>query len=95
MNKQKLAHARNLLRSFKGDAYVFGLDCFPELGTQAASLGTRASVVISGFGRPWGPPLHRAVMNALEAAGVDMVGELIPGTAPNAPQEDELRLAES
>jgi alcohol dehydrogenase len=95
MNDQGQVRAHDLLRQFKGDAYVFGLDCFSELGRQAASLGQRASVVISGFGKPWGFPLHRAVMDTVDAAGVTMAGELIPGAAPNAPREDVLRLAES
>ena len=91
----KEQRAAELLREFKGDTYTFGLDCFDALGPAAASCGARAAVVVSGCGKPWGPPLHEAVRAALDASGVALAGELIPGPKPNAPVADVLRIADA
>lgn len=94
MNNGK-EHARKLLRTFKGDHYVFGLDCFDRLGAVTARLGGRAAVVTSGMGKDWGPPLHDRTRSALRAGGVELSGELIRGARPNAPYEDVLRVADA
>ena len=89
-NKQ----AADLLREFKGARFTFGLGCFSELGPATAAFGTRAAVVASGFGKPWGPSLHAEIADALAAAGVEIAGEIIPGAKPNSPMEDVFRVAE-
>jgi len=90
---EKKAWAARQLREFKGDNYLFGLGCLERLGELVSSLGRRAAVVVSGVGKAWGTPLHEAVKDSLEARGVDWLGELIPGTRPNAPFEDVRRIA--
>ena len=87
--------ARQLLKAFKGDDFINGLGCFHRLGEQAAALGKRAAVVTSGVGKDWGRPIHDATRKALDAAGVDMAGEPIPGARPNAPREDVFRIADA
>ncbi|MCX5671233.1 MAG: iron-containing alcohol dehydrogenase [Planctomycetota bacterium] len=87
--------ARQLLTQWRGDRYVFGLGCFARLGELAVALGRRASVVASGVGKPWGPPIHDAARASLAAAGVELAGDLIPGAANNSPREDVSRIAES
>lgn len=87
------AQAYALIREFKGDAYVHALHCFGQLGAQAASMGRRASVVISGFGKPWGPALHQETREALDAAQVEIAGPFIEGAQPNSPREDVFRIA--
>ena len=91
--QEKKEQAASLLREFKGDTFVFGIDCFDALGDAAAGFGARASVVTSGTGKAWGTPIHEATRRALEAAGVRMAGDLIPGAQPNAPREDVFRIA--
>lgn len=91
----KKTQARRLLDEFKGERYVSGLGCFERLGGLAASMGRRASVVTSGFGKPWGPALHDATRATLRASGVALAGDLIRGARPNAPREDVLRIAAS
>ena len=93
MTNDNKTRARALLREFKGDSYISGLNCFDRVGEQAASLGKRASVVTSGVGKPWGAPLHAATRAALDAAGVTLAGDPIKGARPNAPMEDVLRIA--
>jgi len=86
-------HAAELLTAWKGDDYSFGLGNLDRLGAYAAESGSKAAVVASGMGRPWGPPLHERVEKALLGAGVSIVGGLIRGPRPNAPREDVLKIS--
>ena len=85
--------ARELLRGFKGDDYVFGPGCFGRLGGLVAPLGKRAAVVAGGTGKDWGRTVHAKTRESLAAAGVEIAGEIIPGARPNAPREDVRRIA--
>ena len=93
--------AAELLRRFKGDAYVCGIGCFDRLGELAVSCGRaaagsqapRAAVTVGGWGKQWGEPIHAAARASLAAAGVEVAGELIRGARPNAPREDVFRIA--
>ena len=93
--QEKMTRAAGLLREFKGNDYVFGLDCFDRLGKLTAPLGQRVAVVASGVGRSWGPALHDATNRTLAAAKLELAGELIAGPRPNAPFADVHRLATS
>jgi alcohol dehydrogenase class IV len=84
--------AGSLLAQFKGDSYVFGLNCYARIGQQVAGLGKRAAVVADGVGQDWAASLHSETADSLRAAGVEIAGELIPGAAPNAPREDVSRI---
>ena len=86
-------HAAEMLRRFKGDTYAFGLGCFDRLGGLVAGVGRRAAVIAGGWGKDWGRAIHDATRASLAGAGVDVVGELIPGARPNSPAEDVLRIA--
>ena len=90
----KQNEARELLREFKGDDYVFGLGCFDRLGELVAGLGKRASVVMDGIGQDWALPIQEKTGALLAAAGVEMAGEMIPGARPNAPRDDVRRIAD-
>lgn len=92
---EKKREAAGLLRRFKGDSYIYGLGCFGRLGELAGSLGARAAVVTSGFGKEWGKPIHDATRVALDKAGVKLAGEPIRGARPNAPREDVFRIADA
>lgn len=91
----KKREAARLLREWRGEAYVFGIGCFGRLGELAARFGRRATVIASGVGKPWGPPIHEATRAALAAAGVTPAGDLVPGAKPNSPREDVFRIAEA
>ncbi len=90
--KQK---AREQLGQFKGDSYVFGLHCLDRVGQLARGLGSRAAVVMDGLGQDWARPVQQAVADSLQAAGVQLAGEMIPGAHPNAPREDVQRIADA
>lgn len=91
--EQHKKRAATWLYEFKGNRYIHGLDCYLRLGGLVAPLGSRVSVVISGFGKSWGPDLHEETRAALEAASLECAGEFIAGVRPNAPREDVFRVA--
>ncbi len=89
-NREKAAA---LLKEFKGENYVHGIDCFHQLGGMAAGYGKRASLVLDGIGQDWAEPIHAEARESLAAAGVELAGDPIPGAGPNAPREDVFRIA--
>jgi alcohol dehydrogenase class IV len=84
--------ARQLLSAFKGDVYVYGPGCLNRAGELAARLGKRAAVVVGGHGKAWARPVHEALEESLAESGIEIAGGLVPGSRPNAPREDVLRL---
>ena len=83
--------ARDLLRRFKGNAYLFGGDTLPHIGTMARQLGRRIALIRGGF--KGSDDYVFALRQSLKRAGADVCAE-IKGVRPNAPQEDLLRLAD-
>ena len=86
-----LEKARELLREFKGDRYVYGPGVLPEVGRVTAELGKRAAIVRGTF--PGSDGLVQVARDSLAGAGVTVAGEL-KGVRPNAPREDLFRLAD-
>jgi alcohol dehydrogenase len=82
--------ARDMLRGFKGDAYIHGMGVLWRVGASAAALGRTATLVRTSF--RGGEGYLRTVREALAHAGVAIIGE-VEGPAPNAPVEDLLRVA--
>ena len=91
----KLDQARTLMYQFKGDMYVFGLDCLSRLGELVGLYGSKAAVIADGFGQEWADPLHQRIIAYLAEAGLKLGGDLIAGARPNAPREDVSRIAEA
>jgi alcohol dehydrogenase len=85
--------ASEYLRAFKGDHYVFGLNCYGKVGEVVRRVGSPAALVVGGKGKAWGERLLSTTRSALAAAGVRVAGEPIQGARPNAPSEDVWRIA--
>jgi alcohol dehydrogenase len=83
--------AGQMIREFKGDRYIFGLDCLDRVGEMAVSLGRRC-LTVSNLGT-WDPGSLQRIISSLTRSKVD-VGGPVSGAAPNAPREDVIRLAE-
>ena len=81
--------ARALLREFKGNKYIHGLDVLSQVGPATAELGKRAALVCDAF--PGAEVFIGKIRGSLEAAGVEILGQ-IEGAAPNAPREDLARI---
>ncbi|MBC8253769.1 MAG: iron-containing alcohol dehydrogenase [Ardenticatenia bacterium] len=77
--------ARQLLREFKGDAYLHGMGVLPQVGKVTAKMGKRAALVGDAF--PGADAFIKTIKESLAAAGVELLGE-IKGAGPNAPRED-------
>ncbi len=81
--------ARQLLREFKGDAYLHGMGVLPQVGKVTAKMGKRAALVRDVF--PGADAFVKTIKESLAAAGVELLGE-INGAGPNAPREDLARI---
>lgn len=81
--------ARALLREFKGNKYIHGLDVLSQVGPATAELGDRAVLVCDSF--PGAEVFIGKIRDSLEEAGVEILGQ-IEGAAPNAPREDLARI---
>jgi alcohol dehydrogenase class IV len=94
MSNTLLDQARTLVREFKGDRYVFGLDCLDGLGTLARSLGLRSVVVADGLGQRWAETVHSAVFRELARGDIQVVEPVVAGAQPNAPRPDVFRMVQ-
>ena len=85
------AQARELIREFKGESYIFGAGALGATGRLTASMGSRAMVVCAGHAGAG--ELLQQIEDSLETCRVEVLAE-VPGARPNAPREDVLRLSE-
>ena len=83
--------ANELLKQFKGDAYLHGLDVLSQVGQVAIQSGRQASLVRDVF--PGSEGFLARVRESLGSSQVHILGE-IPGAHPNAPREDVFRITE-
>jgi len=81
--------ARNLLRQFKRDQYVFGLDCLNSVGRKAARFGKRALLIANAS--KWSLPIIQKVESFLLCENIT-VAERVKGSRPNTPRQDVYRL---
>jgi alcohol dehydrogenase len=80
-----------LLKEWKGDAYIFGLNVLPQLEDIARKYGGKALVV--SCKQPFMQELNDKVLALLGKAGVAIAGGGIVSEAkPNAPREDVYRI---
>ena len=82
--------AYELLKSWKGDNYVFGMGVLDQVGKIAAGYGKTALVVSN---QTYMKPVCDKVVGYLQAEGVSLAGgSVAPDAKPNAPREDVYRL---
>jgi len=84
--------ARRMLKRFKGDAFVFGLDCLEAVGSKTAQLGRRVLLVANPS--EWLRPTVATVTESLASAGVEVVATT-RGARPNAPLADTYRIQDA
>jgi len=89
MNKS-MEKAYTLLKDWKGEDYIFGMNVLDRVGALAAKFGRKALVVSNNT---YMKPVLDRVVASLSAAGVELAGGAIaPDAKPNAPREDVYRL---
>ena len=87
---KEVQRAQTLLKEWKKDRYVFGLDVMSGLGELAAPFGNRVLVVCN---TTYLKPVADVVVDSLQKAGLTLVTELpVPDAKPNAPREDVYRI---
>ncbi len=84
--------ARALLMEFKGNAFVYGLDCMDRIGSMVAENGRRVLLISSLEKRD--APTYTALKKSLHEAGADICGTT-PSSRPNSPREDILRMKQA
>lgn len=89
--KELKEKARQLLREFKGDNYIFGVDCLERIGDLVYTFGDR-SLVITNLGN-WNEQDLELILKSIRDKNVEVIGP-IPSAEPNAPREDVFRLAD-
>ena len=83
--------AYEILKEWKGDSYIFGIDVLNQVGKEAAKLGKNVLVVSN---TTYLKPVADAVVESVKAAGLSLAGDVIaPDAKPNAPREDVYRIS--
>ena len=85
-----ISKAYSLLKEWKGNDYVFGLDCLDQVGSIAKEYGKKTLLVSNTTYMKY---VADEVVASLTAAGVEIAGgKIAPDAKPNAPREDVYRL---
>ena len=82
-------NARELLKEFKGEAYLFGNGVLQDVGQVAAKAGNKPVLIYTDF--PGIDPFLSTIRNSIKQAGLTFCAE-IQGARPNAPLEDLARI---
>lgn len=81
--------ARKLLREWKGDSYLFGLNKLENIGLLTKKIGNRTLLV--GTTSDWAKKSMNTIIGSLEKEKI--VFNKISGAKPNCPREDVYRIA--
>jgi alcohol dehydrogenase len=89
MTQELKKKARALIKEFKGNDYIFGLDCLDKAEVLAQNLGKKALLVTSLQGRDFHH--FQILSDSLKKAGIK-IAERTSSARPNSPQEDVFRI---
>ncbi|UCC99077.1 MAG: iron-containing alcohol dehydrogenase [Phycisphaerales bacterium] len=83
--------ARELLREFKRNTYLFGNHVLKDIGGRVVCGGRRGALIHAEFAGT--EDYLSTIRNSIEQAGAELIAQ-IAGARPNAPREDLLRIAD-
>lgn len=83
--------ARALIDEFKGENYIFGIDCLQRVGQLSAPIGKKVLLVTSLQKRD--PKSYQNIFESLVESGLGITGPF-PSAQPNSPKEDVSRIKE-
>ncbi|MFC2161910.1 iron-containing alcohol dehydrogenase [Acidobacteriota bacterium] len=86
------AKAQQLIFEFKGDDYIFGLQCLDKVGKITALTGDNILLITNLHQR--GKKVFDRIVSSLESTDIKIVGHTL-SARPNSPTEDVFRLAEA
>jgi alcohol dehydrogenase len=81
--------ARTLVDEFKGESYIYGIDCLDRIGALSAPLGTKV-LLISNLQRR-DPDSYKNIFESLVDSGLEIAGPFA-SAQPNSPKEDVSRI---
>jgi alcohol dehydrogenase len=83
--------ARALIDEFKGENYIYGIDCLERIGTLSAPLGKKVLLITNLQRRD--PDSYKNIFESLADSGLEIAGPF-PSAKPNSPKEDVSRIKE-
>jgi len=89
--KELKEKAKRLLNEFKGDKYIFGIDCLDRISKLVASFG-QSCLLITNLGK-WDEAELEHIIACLKKENIKIIGP-VDSAKPNAPREDVSRLVE-
>lgn len=81
--------ARELIKEFKGESYIYGSGCLEQTGELAAPLGKRGLLITGLHLRE--PENFRKIEKSFKKTGMKIIGHTL-SARPNSPREDVLRI---
>ncbi|MDR1648825.1 MAG: iron-containing alcohol dehydrogenase [Synergistaceae bacterium] len=85
--------AGELLKTFKGDSYTFGIGVLEQVGEIVRARKQGRKIMVVGGASASSKPVVERVAAALKKAGLELVPDrCVEGARPNAPREDVYRL---
>lgn len=86
MDKNYCQDIDYLLEEFKQGSFIYGAGCIGSLGEKIRTHGSKAMFIRVDF--PGIEPFVASIRESLDAAGINIVKELVNPVRPNAPVED-------
>jgi len=87
--ESELIKAKRILRKFKGDNYIFGLNCLGSIGDLATKFGGKILLIISQS--KWADDLREKILRNFNSKKIEVL-KMVDGSKPNTPKEDVYRI---
>lgn len=87
--ENELFKAKKILKTFKDDNYIFGLNCLKSIGDLAIKFGNKILLIIPQA--KWASDLRKKILESLKTKEIKVL-KMVDGSKPNAPKEDVYRI---
>ncbi|MCG2789552.1 MAG: iron-containing alcohol dehydrogenase, partial [Actinomycetia bacterium] len=87
--ENELIKAKKILKEFKGDNYVFGLNCLDRIGDLAIKFGNEILLIISHS--KWAKNLRENILESFKNKKIKIL-KIVDASKPNAPRDDVYRI---
>jgi len=84
-----LINAKRILKKFKGDNYIFGLNCLSSIGDLAIKFGNTVLLIISQSN--WAADFKKNILESFNNKKIKIL-KIVDGAKPNTPREDVYRI---
>lgn len=87
--ENELLKAKKILKVFKNDSYIFGLNCLDSIGDLAIKFGNKILLIITQA--KWAINIRKKILESLKTKEIKVL-KMVDGSKPNAPKEDVYRI---